>query len=1220
MTSADVDVGQTVGEASTEAVTDKKENGHINGSIENGDAHKNDEKRHSSSGHRDSSAKDKDHQRSKDKHSSSSKDKDKHRSSSSHHSSSKDKDRHRSDKDKDRHRLDKEKDRHRSDRDKERADKDKDRHRDKHRSSDKDKHRSDKDKDRDKDKHRSSDKDKEKDKHRSSDGKDKDKERKSHSSSSKDKDRDREKDKDRHSTSSKSKDKDRHSSSSSHHKDKHSSSHHRSEKDREKDRHHSSSHRDREKDQERRERKGREKREKEEADRMKNGGPPPNNNNGSGSDARFDDEYSMELGSTLANGLEPDMAVKTEPDSPMRCEQPMPRMTMTLVSETVKEEDKDESMEQQDEDDDDDADEADSGADEGKLTLKEEEGSEPEDAEKDAQEDDSDNEPLAAKLARVRQTKIEASQESADESDDEPLSKKLSRVKKAQAAKSRTGKKRKHSHGTDDSDSDHGDDDDDDDCKMDVDGNDTSDDDDDGGDDDDDAEAGVNVGNEHNGGDDRMKGAKSSRLAFKVEPIENSATTGSSSDNNEDSQSEDSDEEPLAKTLERARKRARLEDQSISQETGYGSTSDSDEPLSKKLERYKAKSKMKAHKNKFKTASDDDDWGAGGDSDDSGAMKKRKKTAKTKASTRTPVKKGARPSTDAEAVSPKKRKADEEEEDVWKWWEEDKKPEGVKWNTLEHKGPVFAPDYEPLPDNVPFFYNGKRIKLSLEAEEIATFYARMLDHDYTQKEAFNKNFFHDWRKFMTAQEKETISDLKKCDFSKMASYFKELSELRKNRTKDEKLEEKKKNEAQIKEYGFCIIDGHKQKIGNFKIEPPGLFRGRGEHPKMGKLKTRTQPEDVIINIGKDAPIPPPPKGHRWKEVRHDNTVTWLCCWTENIAGSNKYIMLNPSSKLKGEKDFQKYETARRLKSCVKSIRDNYQADWKSKEMRIRQRAVALYFIDKLALRAGNEKDSDEQADTVGCCSLRVEHIRLHDELDGKENVVEFDFLGKDSIRYQNAVPVEKRVYKNVKLFCEGKKPGDDLFDRLNTTILNKHLNELMEGLTAKVFRTYNASKTLQEQLEQLTDPDMSIAEKMLAYNRANRAVAVLCNHQRAVPKTFEKSMENLQKKIDEKEDQIIEAKREYREAKKHADKATAEKKHKRLLTLEDQLKKLQVQATDREENKQIALGTSKLNYLDPRISVAWCKKWGVPIEKVYNKTQRDKFRWAIEMVEGDYKF
>lgn len=64
---------------------------------------------------------------------------------------------------------------------------------------------------------------------------------------------------------------------------------------------------------------------------------------------------------------------------------------------------------------------------------------------------------------------------------------------------------------------------------------------------------------------------------------------------------------------------------------------------------------------------------------------------------------------------------------------------------------------------------------------------------------------------------------------------------------------------------------------------------------------------------------------------------------------------------------------------------------------------------QLALRAGNEKEEGETADTVGCCSLRVEHIKLHPELDGQEYVVEFDFLGKDSIRYYNKVPVEKRV-------------------------------------------------------------------------------------------------------------------------------------------------------------------------------------------------------------------
>ena len=46
---------------------------------------------------------------------------------------------------------------------------------------------------------------------------------------------------------------------------------------------------------------------------------------------------------------------------------------------------------------------------------------------------------------------------------------------------------------------------------------------------------------------------------------------------------------------------------------------------------------------------------------------------------------------------------------------------------------------------------------------------------------------------------------------------------------------------------------------------------------------------------------------------------------------------------------------------------------------------------------------------MGCCSLRVEHIRLHPEADGRPYVVEFDFLGKDSIRYYNRVPVEKPV-------------------------------------------------------------------------------------------------------------------------------------------------------------------------------------------------------------------
>uniref|UniRef100_A0A803SVZ3 DNA topoisomerase I n=2 Tax=Anolis carolinensis TaxID=28377 RepID=A0A803SVZ3_ANOCA len=575
----------------------------------------------------------------------------------------------------------------------------------------------------------------------------------------------------------------------------------------------------------------------------------------------------------------------------------------------------------------------------------------------------------------------------------------------------------------------------------------------------------------------------------------------------------------------------------------------------------------------------------------------------------------------------KKKKTKKEEEQKWKWWEEERYPEGMKWKFLEHKGPVFAPPYEPLPENVKFYYDGKVMKLSPKAEEVATFFAKMLDHEYTTKDIFRKNFFKDWRKEMTPEEKSTITSLSKCDFTQMSQYFKAQSEARKQMTKEDKQKIKEENEQLLKEYGFCIMDNHKERIANFKIEPPGLFRGRGNHPKMGMLKRRIMPEDIIINCSKDSKVPPPPPGHKWKEVRHDNKVTWLVSWTENIQGSIKYIMLNPSSRIKGEKDWQKYETARRLKKCVDRIRNQYREDWKSKEMRVRQRAVALYFIDKLALRAGNEKEEGETADTVGCCSLRVEHINLHPEMDGQEYVVEFDFLGKDSIRYYNKVPVEKRVFKNLQLFMENKQPEDDLFDRLNTSILNKHLQDLMEGLTAKVFRTYNASITLQQQLKELTTADDNIPAKILSYNRANRAVAILCNHQRAPPKTFEKSMMNLQSKIDAKKDQLADAKRELKSAKADAkirrdekSKKTVESKKKAVQRVEEQLMKLEVQATDREENKQIALGTSKLNYLDPRISVAWCKKFGIPIEKIYNKTQREKFAWAIDMADDDFEF
>jgi DNA topoisomerase-1 len=57
----------------------------------------------------------------------------------------------------------------------------------------------------------------------------------------------------------------------------------------------------------------------------------------------------------------------------------------------------------------------------------------------------------------------------------------------------------------------------------------------------------------------------------------------------------------------------------------------------------------------------------------------------------------------------------------------------------------------------------------------------------------------------------------------------------------------------------------------------------------------------------------------------------------------------------------------------------------------------------------------------------------------------------------------------------------------------------------------------------------------------------------------------------------------------------------------------------RDANKEVALGTSKINYMDPRITVAWCKAKEVPLEMVFNKSLVTKFPWAME-VTPDWAF
>ncbi|XP_022940477.1 DNA topoisomerase 1 alpha-like [Cucurbita moschata] len=544
-----------------------------------------------------------------------------------------------------------------------------------------------------------------------------------------------------------------------------------------------------------------------------------------------------------------------------------------------------------------------------------------------------------------------------------------------------------------------------------------------------------------------------------------------------------------------------------------------------------------------------------------------------------------------------------------------------KWTSLVHNGVIFPPPYQT--HGVKMIYKGKLVDLTPEQEEVATMFAVMKDTDYMQKPKFKENFWNDWRKLLG--KNHVIQNLDDCDFTPIYDWYQTEKEKKKQMTTEEKKALKEEKMKQEEKYMWAILDGVKEKVGNFRVEPPGLFRGRGEHPKMGKLKRRIHPKDITINIGKDAPIPECPiPGERWKEVRHDNTVTWLAFWNDPINPKEfKYVFLAASSSLKGQSDKEKYEKARKLKDYIKNIRNAYTKDFTSKDPTRRQIAVATYLIDKLALRAGNEKDDDE-ADTVGCCTLKVENVKAV-----PPNLLEFNFLGKDSIKYENTVEVELPVFKAITQFQSGKSGTDDLFDKLDTSKLNAHLKDLMPGLTAKVFRTYNASITLDDMLNRGTK-DGDVAEKIVIYQHANKEVAIICNHQRTVSKSHGAQMSRLNEKISELRDILKELKIDLDRAKKGKPPLKdADGKQKRNLTPEvlekkisqtnAKIEKIERDMQTKEDLKTVALGTSKINYLDPRITVAWCKRHEVPIEKIFNKSLLAKFAWAMD-VDPDFRF
>ncbi len=470
---------------------------------------------------------------------------------------------------------------------------------------------------------------------------------------------------------------------------------------------------------------------------------------------------------------------------------------------------------------------------------------------------------------------------------------------------------------------------------------------------------------------------------------------------------------------------------------------------------------------------------------------------------------------------------------------------------------------------------GKEVVLSPLADEMAYMLAKKKDTPYVQDPVFTSNFTDDFVKQLPSWCKGAkFGDIDFSEFYRKVDQEKAAKESMSKEQKKALAASRKEQREELKaKFGKAVLDGKEVDIANWMVEPPGLFMGRGKHPFRGKWKPRVQASDVVLNLGETAPVPP----GSWKEVVHDHDSMWMAKWIDKLTDKEKYVWLHESTPIQQSRSKMKYDNARKVGSNLERIRSKILRELDSKDEKARQVATVCYLIDTMGMRVGDEKDEDE-ADTVGASTLRVEHVKL------KGEVAQFDFLGKDSVAWSKSEPVPPSVARNLREFMSGKAQGEEIFHDVSSGLVNQFLSSIAPGVTAKVFRTHHATATARQALGSKDMRSADDLDKLYHAKEANLQAAIFCNHQRTPPKTWDESLRKRQEKL--------EAAKEKGDPKRVA--------------------KLQREIDFYVRTKNYNLNTSMKNYIDPRVYKSWCDYVGLDWAKVYSKSLQRKFSWVLQ--------
>jgi DNA topoisomerase-1 len=499
------------------------------------------------------------------------------------------------------------------------------------------------------------------------------------------------------------------------------------------------------------------------------------------------------------------------------------------------------------------------------------------------------------------------------------------------------------------------------------------------------------------------------------------------------------------------------------------------------------------------------------------------------------------------------------------------RPSLTRLKQLIHNGVLIPDHYTPQGFTVTF--RGQPIKLNPLQEEMAVRFAQKFGTPWDDRK-FRSNFMKDFAVALGIKDKIAAEDF---DWTLIFRWIEAEKARKANMSKEEKKQiaqsRKKLREERKERYGWATVDGVRMEIGNYAVEPPAVFLGRGKNPLRGRWKPGITTKDVTLNLSPDAPTPLGDwAGREWRPDE-----LWIARWTDKLTGKVKYIWFHDATPMKQERVQEKFELAKQLELKINDVRAHIAMGLVDKDVKRRKLATVAYLIDVFKIRVGDEKETE--SGTVGATSLQSEHIRLH----SSPLKVKLHFLGKDSVLFERELEVSKEAYANLEEFTSN---GGRIFSGITTDAVREFLSEAMQRLSPKVFRTFSATQLFRQELERSkVSTESADVEKKMALTRANAAVAELLNHQKAIPKkwqeTYEKRLRML-RSLKGREGKSVKKRRE---------------------SLKLRLEQMRL-------SKTLNLGTSLRNYIDPRVSVSFCRRVGYDWRKFYPKTLASKFAWA----------